>query len=116
MYPIEVYGLLVIIDFIIFIYSYIDINQRVYGNIVTLGIASLLSFYLAIASVSGTVVVNYASSTVTGVQDYLQDGGIMWFFILLGVIQIGFTLYFAYDAYIEYVEGRKQNGTWEGDY
>lgn len=114
MYPLDVYEILAMVDVVVFLYAFIDINQRYYGNIIALGVSALLSFYLAITSISGTVVVNYASTTTTGGIDNLQDPGLMWFWILIAIIQTVFTIYLVYDAYIEYAD-EKANNEWGHD-
>jgi hypothetical protein len=112
MFPLEVYELIIVIDAILFLYAFIDINHKFYGNIIALGVATLFSFFLALVSVSGSIIINYASSTTTGGVDYLNDSSLMWIFILLGIIEAAFTLYLAYDAYTEYLNERKLRGDW----
>jgi hypothetical protein len=114
MYPLDIYEIMAMVDVVVFLYAFIDINQKFYGNIIALGVSSLLSYYIAIASISGTVVVNYASTTTTGGIDMLQDSGLMWFWLLFAIIQTMFTLYLSYDAYIEY-SNDKANTEWGYD-
>jgi hypothetical protein len=115
MFPISVYVLLIVIDILLFIYMLIDFRNLKYGNIIAGVIASLLAFYIAMISVSGTIVIDNGPpsidtsitnmTTVTyPTPNLLQDDGLMWFWILVGVIQSIVTLLMGAEAYDEWAE------------
>jgi hypothetical protein len=120
MFPISVYVLLIVIDILLFIYMLIDFRNLKYGNIIAGVIASLLAFYIAMISVSGTIVIDNGPpsidtsitnmTTVTyPTPNLLQDDGLMWFWILIGAIQSIVTLLMGAEAYDEWA-GRGFSG------
>lgn len=112
MFPLEVYQTFMIIDMLMFLYMFIDIKNRVYGNVISGIIASFISAYLAIISVSGTITTGIrAEAFDTSVADLttvlyrdadlMQDEGLMWFWIGICAIQSAIAVLFIVEAWYE---------------
>lgn len=73
-----VFGVLVVIDFVFILFTILDNGNRVYGDIVTGILATILSFMLANYIISGLII---ADGTTP-----MLDSAIGYFFVLIGII------------------------------
>jgi hypothetical protein len=111
MYPIEIYLMIAVIDGGLSLFSLLEKGmgdyQDLFGisnivNIVALIIADFLSVYLALVSVSGT-------ATLNGIP--MQDGGLMWIWMIIAVVQGVFILLELMEAYVEHLNGQEESGS-----
>jgi arginine exporter protein ArgO len=84
MYSVGVFLFIAVIDVFMTWYGVVEKGSDYYKDLIALFLATFLSLYLAICSVSGTVL-------LTSAPTYLQDDGLMWIGILIAVAQ-GFVL------------------------
>lgn len=114
----EVAITLLAIDAALTVYAFYDKDNRLYMNIVGLILGTMFSFYLASAFITGavvmpgTVVQDTASNTsgtwTNTTYTYLdlsgsvQDAGLMWLMVLVGIVQAVVVLLLVIDAIYEY--------------
>jgi hypothetical protein len=114
----EILYALLVADIVFTIYAWLDTDNRLYTNIIALVFAAVISFYIAIALVTGTtaihdvVTVATASNTTgnwtnvsyvyTDDTFALQNPGLMWLAGLLGILQTIFVMLMVADAVVEY--------------
>jgi glucan phosphoethanolaminetransferase (alkaline phosphatase superfamily) len=138
MYPVWIYLMIIVIDGALTFLSLVKVGAGSYRDmlgfsnitsIVVLGLATFLSVYLALASVSGTTYA-YASSnnftyainttgnttnvTMVGnpgvATSPIMDDGLMWIWYLIAVIQAIFVLLEILEAYAEHLAGKEERG------
>ncbi len=120
MFPLAVYIFLGMVSIALFLYMFIDNHNLKYGNIVSGWIAGFIAVYIAVASVSGTVVVDYpvqsfisADGETTVSYDsprLMQDDGLMWFWYIMAAIETLFSILFSMEAYGEWNKKRILSG------
>lgn len=96
MYPVGVFLFIAVIDMFLTWYGVVEKGADYYKDIAALVIATFLTAYLAIVSVSGTVML---TSTT-----YLNDAGLMWIGFIVAATQ-------AYITLMEYLEAREERET-----
>jgi arginine exporter protein ArgO len=99
MYPVGVFLFIAVIDMFLTWYGVVENGADYYKDIIAMSIATFLSVYLAVASVSGTVL-------LTSSPTYLQDNGLMWIGILVAVAQGYITVMAIMEAVQDYREQR----------
>ena len=121
MYPLEIYIVMIVINIALFLYMIYDLKNLKYGNIISGGLASFIAMYLALVSVSGTIEVgtrvamfnttdaNYTTITYLA-PDLMQDDGLMWFWIIIAVIQTIITVYLTLEAHDEWQLSKNAGG------
>lgn len=92
MYPVGVFLFIAVIDMFMTWYGVVEKGADYYKDIAALIIATFMTVYLSLASVSGTVML----TSVT----YLNDPGLMWMGFIIAAAQGYFTL-------MEYLEARE---------
>ena len=90
---------------ILFLFGVLDLDNRAYLNIVALIVDCILSGYLTLVSVSGSIVDTDQSTANTVLFSY-QDVGMSWVFALMTVVTMIITAYLIYEAVMENREAR----------
>lgn len=100
MYSVGIFLFVAVIDIFMTWYGVVEKGADYYKDLVALFIATFLSLYLAICSVSGTVM-------LTDAPTYLQDDGLMWIGILIAMAQAVFLLVEIVEAVQDYKEQKR---------
>lgn len=115
--PLIATGLIIILFALIF-YTFADLENPIYANIMTCGFAWLLAFALALMFLNGSIVVpqdpvilNQTVNATSGIttfayseQSYaVYDAGVAYFLAIIGLIMLLVNIYLAYEIY--YVSG-----------
>ena len=121
MYPLGVYLFIGVIDAAVTIYSISSKGTQYYKDLIALGIATFLTVYLAIAAVSGTVIISDGHA-ITSFDDGLgntttayttpvvmQDDGLMWIGIIVAAIQGLFLLFEIVETVEDYYAQKAEN-------
>lgn len=93
MYPVGIFLFMAVIDMFLTWYGVVEKGTDYYKDLAAMIIATVMTVYLALASVSGTV--QLTSTT------YLNDAGLMWFGFIIATAQ-------AYITLMEYIEAREE--------
>jgi len=97
MYPVGIFLFIAVIDMFLTWYGVVENGADYYKDLVAVSIATFLSVYLAVASVSGTVL-------LTSEPSYLLDNGLMWIGILIATAQGYITVMAIMEAIQDYRE------------
>lgn len=97
MYPVGIFLFVAVIDMFLTWYGVVEKGADYYKDIIALSFATFITLYLALASVSGTVL-------LTSAPTYLQDNGLMWLGILVAFAQGVITLFEIMEAVQDYRE------------
>ena len=106
---------LIIIEFALFLYMFLDLDNRLYGNIFAAGFGSLLGGLLALWSFNGnigtseTVIASTTTNSSIGETLYtystqvtpLTDPTLGLFFVFLTIEMCVMLGYFAFEAWLE---------------
>ena len=116
MITVEIFATLIGIAFILFVYTFLDLKNRLYGNIISGFLCGILCLILALSSAAGTVVlatqqIAYTSENTTGdltntsyvYNDpiMIQNTSLLGFFAFVGCAMILFSAYLIFEAYQE---------------
>lgn len=101
MYPVGIFLFIAVIDMFLTWYGVVENGADYYKDLIAVSIATFLSVYLAIASVSGTVL-------LTSLPSYLQDDGLMWIGILVAAAQGYITLMAIMEAIQDYRDQKRE--------
>lgn len=113
--PTHIYLVLMIMLVVFVLYTFVDLDNRLYAPIVSALLSTILAYMLAILSINGSVgefapvLVNQSvvnNTTVLygyeAVQAPLHSGALGWFFVLIGVIMTVLSVYLIVEAFWEY--------------
>lgn len=92
MIPMSIFGILAVMLIPLFLYSFIDLNNRLYGNIVSAFLFTILSGYLAAIANSGIVEYN---------GEPFADLSLQIILMIFTMVMLIYTLYMSWDAYQE---------------
>jgi arginine exporter protein ArgO len=101
MYPVGVFLFVAVIDMFLTWYGVVENGADYYKDLIAVSIATFLSVYLAVASVSGTVLLTSAPS-------YLQDAGLMWLGIIVATAQGYITVMAIMEAVEDYRDQKRE--------
>jgi hypothetical protein len=101
MYSVGIFLFIAVIDIFMTWYAVVEKGADYYKDLVALFIASFLSMYLAICTVSGTVM-------MTSAPTFLDDAGLMWIGIIVAAAQGVFLLVEIVEAVQDYREQKKE--------
>lgn len=100
MYTAGIFLFLAVVDMFLTWYGVVEKGSDYYKDLVSLVIATLITVYLSLASVSGTVILTTSMS--------LNDMGLMWLGFLIAAAQVYITL-------MEYLEAREERANEKRD-
>ena len=94
MYPSGIFLFIAVIDMFMTWYGVVEKGADYYKDLIALGVATFLTVYLSLASVSGTVMITTSS--------FMQDDGLMWIGFIIATAQGLFTLMEILEAVQDY--------------
>lgn len=112
--PPMVYTLLILVLFFLLLYTYADLDNRLYAPVISSLLGSVLAFMLAIMSMNGsvgdsahvlvneTIINNTTLYAYESVESPMHSGALGWFFVLVGVIMTITSIYLVVEAFWEY--------------
>ena len=120
MYSLGIYLCIAFIDIVLTIYAVMKKNSDYYKDLIALGAATFITLYLAIAAVSGTVILSAShvqtiatigdtSTVVYAPPTVIQDDGLMWIGIIVAVIQGLFLLFEIVETVEDYYAQKAEN-------
>ena len=90
MIPVSTFNMLIAVDLILIIYSVIDLRNKMYANIITAFLASILAGYLSIIMAAG--IVQYSDATA------IQDTSISIIIGIFAAVMMVYTILMVFDA------------------
>lgn len=99
MISVTVFNVLLVLAVILFVYSLVDLSNRIYGNIALSFFSALLSGYVAVIANTGVV---EDAGTV------MQDMSLQIMLIIFAMITAVYTIYMAVEAWYEYQAGKEE--------
>ena len=99
MISVTVFNVLLVLAVILFVYSLVDLSNRIYGNIALSFFSTLLSGYVAVIANTGIV---QEAGTV------MQDMSLQIMLIIFAMITAVYTIYMAVEAWYEYQAGKEE--------
>jgi len=109
--PIFGYFVLVLVLFFLILYTFSDLDNRLYATVALSLLAALLAYMLAIMSVNGSVadvspiLINQTALNNTTTFEYasvateFHSGALAWFFALIGIFMTIISIYLAVEAF-----------------
>jgi len=96
---ITVFNLLIVIAFLLFIYSIIDLSNRIYGNIIASIMSTVLFGYSAVIANTGII---------QDGTEIMQDLSLQIILLIPTAIMMIYTAYMVWDAYQEAQEASEE--------
>jgi hypothetical protein len=94
----SIFGILAVMLIPLFLYSFIDLNNRLYGNIISAFLFTILAGYLAAIANSGILEYN---------GEPFADLSLQIILMIFMMVMLIYTLYMTWDAYQELRQERE---------
>lgn len=92
MIPLSTFNMMVVVAFLMVIYSIIDHDNRLYANVITTFMSGLLFTYLAVS-----LTTNIIYEVIAGVVTPINSPSLGYFLYFMSIIMFGYTMIMTYE-------------------